>query len=56
MDNALLGMALTANNNTEDALVDSSPPGAQADDDHVQIVGSPRASIEERTFLKRKSK
>jgi hypothetical protein len=43
MDNALLGMASTANNNTEDALVDSSPPGAQADDDHVQIVGSPQA-------------
>ena len=54
MDNALLGMASNANNNTEDALVDSSPPGAQADDDHVQIVGSPRA-IEERIFLKCKS-
>ncbi len=53
MDNAL-GMASTANNNTEDALVDSSPPGAQADDDHVQIVSSPQA-IEERTFLKCKS-
>jgi hypothetical protein len=54
IDNALLGMASTANNNTEDALDDSSSPGAQADDDHVQIVGSPRA-IEERTFLKCKS-
>jgi hypothetical protein len=53
MDNAL-GMASSANNNTEDALADSSPPGAQADDDHVHIVGSTQA-IEERTFLKHKS-
>ncbi len=53
MDNAL-SIALTANNNTEDDLVDSSPPGAQADDDDVQIVGAPRA-IKERTHKKHKS-
>ncbi len=47
MDNAH-GMASTANNNTEDALVDSSPSGAQADDNDGQIVGAPQA-IEERT-------
>ena len=43
MDNALV-MASTANNNTEDALVDSSHPSTQTDEDEVQIVvGAPRA-------------
>ena len=55
MDDAL-GMASTstANNNTKDALVDSSPPGAQSDDDDVEIVGLPPA-IEERPQEKSKS-
>jgi hypothetical protein len=53
MDDALV-MPSTANNNTEDALVDPSPPGSQADDDDVQIVGVPPA-IEERPHEKRKS-
>jgi hypothetical protein len=39
---------------TEDALIDPSPPGTQADDDDVQIVGVPPA-IEERPQEKRKS-
>ncbi len=42
MDSAL-GIASTPNNNTADALVESSPPGAQADPvgDDIQIVGAP---------------
>ena len=48
MDDALvMASTSTANNNTEDALVDSSPPGPQSDDDDVEIVGLPPA-IEER--------
>ena len=55
MDYALvMASTSTANNNTKDALVDSSPPGAQSDDDDVEIVGSPRA-IEERPQETRKS-
>ncbi len=55
MDTAL-GMASIPDNNTEDALVESSPPGAQAApvEDDVQIVGAPRA-IEERNYKKHKS-
>ena len=55
MDDALV-MASTSSsiNNTKDALGDSSPPGAQADDNDVEIVGSPLV-IEERPQEKRKS-
>ena len=55
MDDALV-MASTSSsiNNTEDALGDSSPPGTQADDNDVEIVGSPLV-IEERPQQKRKS-
>ena len=53
MDDALV-MASTANNNTENTVVDSSPLGTQANDDDVQIVGVPPA-IEERPCKKHKS-
>ena len=55
MDTAL-GMASIPDNNTKDALVESSPPGAQSApvEDDIQIVGAPRA-IEERNYKKHKS-
>ena len=48
MDDALaMASTSTSINNTKDALGDSSPQGAQADDNDVEIVGLPPV-IEER--------